>query len=128
MSSVSVRPLVFIATAMPRRLRSVMTSRRFGNQQRLAIDAGRHHRLGLGELVEHPARGIEVHDAFEGVDRVLVLKAPDRAHMAAQVAARGEIDEQPVRHLRELAAASSYTSGRPSRPSTNRASTIPFKH
>ena len=72
-----------------------------GNEQRLAVDGGRHHRLHLAELIEHLACGVEVHDALDVVDLLFVLQAPYRAHMAAQIAARGKVDEQPLRHVRD---------------------------
>ena len=71
-----------------------------GNEQRLAVDARRYHRLRAGEFVQHLARGVEIHDALERIDLILVLKTPDRAHVAAQIAAGGKIDQQPVGHLR----------------------------
>src|SRR5262249_25559127 len=48
-----------------------------------------------------PTRRVEVHNPFDVVDRVVILEAPDRAHVATQIAARGIIDEKPVRHLRD---------------------------
>src|SRR5262249_22455966 len=69
------------------------------DQERLAIDAGRDHRLDAGEFIEHPARSVEVHDALDVVDGVVVFEAPNRAHVTAQIAARGIIDEEAFRHL-----------------------------
>ena len=71
------------------------------DQQRFAINARSDHGLGVGEFVEHPARRIEVHNAFDVVDRFVILEAPNRAHVATQIAARGEIDEKPIRHVRD---------------------------
>src|SRR6516162_4793084 len=62
------------------------------DQERLAIDTRRHHRLGIGEFVEHLARRSKLHNALDVVDGIVVLETPNRAHVAAQVAARGIVD------------------------------------
>ena len=121
MSSESVNPLASIATAIPRRFRSVMTSRRFANQKGFAINAGSHHGLRIDKFVEHLARRINVHDSLDVVDRVIVLSfsKPDTCGSASCSAWHSRLRVAPA--FPKRARAANYILHRPTRLSTSRA-------